>query len=142
MDNNPKATLTQDQKDALKIIANQITYQFELRMRNKLIIQQADALVEVEKKVTRLVITEQESERKYIARELHENFAQTLAAIKLYIEFAEQSNDKSGLFIQKSKDNLVQIINDLRNLSHSMVSTTLKEEVSAQTIEHYSNLKP
>ena len=129
MDNIPNKSLSVEQKEALMKIANQITCLLELRVRNRLIVRQAESLLQLEKKITRLLITEQESERKYIAHELHENFAQTLAAIKLNIEFAEQSHDKSGHFIQKSKDNLVQIIRELRNLSNSMVTTKLDEAV-------------
>ncbi len=129
MANTPRPTLSDVQVNGLEKIARQVTHLLELKVRNKLILQQAESLVEVEKNITRLAITEQESERKYIARELHENFAQTLAAVKLYIEFAEQSKDTSGHFIKKSKDNLVQIIKELRNLSNSMVPTTLEEEL-------------
>lgn len=122
MDDEPLPGLSPGQLEALEKLSRQITHLLDLKIRNKMIIRQAESLVEVEKKITRLVITEQESERKFIAHELHENFAQTLAAIKLYIEFAEQSQETSGPFIQKSKDNLVQMIHDLRNLSNSMVT--------------------
>lgn len=128
MDDSNDIVLTDDQKSALEKISRQITYLLELRMSNRKIAMQAENLVEEERNNTRIAISEKESDRKFIARELHENFAQTLAAIKLYIEFAEQSTDKSEMFMKKSKDNLVKMINDFRALSHSMVSTG-KEEV-------------
>lgn len=128
MDTEPGKNLTQSQAESLKLISKQITHLLELKLRKKMILRQARTLVEVEKDIARLAKTEQESERKFIAHQLHENFAQTLAAIKLLIEFAEKSRESGGPFIQKSKDNLVQMINDLRNLSNSMVSPMISHE--------------
>jgi len=127
MDNSTDRQLSAEQKNALEKISRQITYLLELRTRNRAIAAQAADLVEQEKNNTRIAIMEKESDRKYMARELHENFAQTLAAIKLYIEFAEQSTDHSEVFMKKSKDNLVKMINDFRHLSQAMV--TSKEEI-------------
>jgi signal transduction histidine kinase len=121
MDDASGRQLTSTQKDALEKISRQITYLLELRMRNRTIAEHAATLLEEEKNNTRIAISEKENDRKFMARELHENFAQTLAAIKLYIEFAEQSTDNSEIFMKKSKDNLVKMINDFRKLSHIMV---------------------
>ena len=121
MDNAINRKLSEAQKSALEKISRQVTYLLELRTRNHALAKEAESLVEQEKNNTRIAIMEKESDRKYMARELHENFAQTLAAIKLYIEFAEQSTDNSEIFMKKSKDNLVKMINDFRHLSAVMV---------------------
>jgi signal transduction histidine kinase len=141
MDNFSRASLTPDQKNALQKIAKQINFLLELKKKTHAIITQAESLVEVEKQNLQLAKTEQQTERKYIAHELHENFAQTLAAVKLYIEFAEQDNDTSGLFIQKSKDYLEKIIKEIRTLSNSMVNSSLEGSTQIGEINSFFELE-
>ncbi|MEO5892801.1 MAG: hypothetical protein ABIQ31_21305 [Ferruginibacter sp.] len=126
MDKKAKLTFTSKQKKALKIIAHQVTALLELRTKNKLITAQSDALVAEEKKIAELTLTGQDEEKSFIANELHENFAQTLAATKLYLDFAEKSKELSSDFIKKSKVNILQIIKDIKALSKSMIPSTFE----------------
>lgn len=84
-------------------------------------------LLETEKKIARLAIFEQECERSFIAYKLQEDLAQTLAATKLYLEFAEQSNDMKDHFIQRSKEAIGTVINEIQYLCRSMVPSTLEK---------------
>lgn len=124
MDKHAKKKFTPEQCNMLKIIAHQVTALLELGIKNKLIAQQRDVLVAEEKKIVQLTLTGQEEEKSFIANELHENFAQTLAATKLYLDFAEQSKELSVHFIKKSKMNILQIIKDIKALSKSMLPST------------------
>jgi len=126
MDTQPKTVFTAGQKNSLKIIAHQVTALLELGVKNKLISEQSEALVAEEKKIVQLTLTGQDEEKNFIANELHENFAQTLAATKLYLDFAEQSKESSADFIKKSKTNILQIIKDIKALSKSMLPSTFQ----------------
>jgi signal transduction histidine kinase len=88
----------------------------ELRRKNKSLISYTNKLIEAEKALHRLSIKEEEQEKSFIANQLHENFAQTLAATKLYIEFAQTEKDLSESFLSKSKENIEHIINEIRLL--------------------------
>lgn len=126
MNKEAKADFTTEQKKALEIIAHQVSALLELGVKNKLIVAQSDALIAEEKKIVQLTLTGQDEEKSFIANELHENFAQTLAATKLYLDFAEQSKELSADFIKKSKTNILQIIKDIKALSKSMLPTTFE----------------
>ncbi|MEO6732736.1 MAG: GAF domain-containing protein [Ferruginibacter sp.] len=126
MDKKPKAFFSPQQKNTLKIIAYQVAALLELGVKNKYIKAQSDALLAEEKKIVQLTLTGQDEEKDFIANELHENFAQTLAATKLYLDFAEQSKELSTDFIKKSKANILQIIKDIKALSRSMLPSTFE----------------
>jgi signal transduction histidine kinase len=83
-------------------------------------------MVAEEKKIVALTITGQDEEKSFIANELHENFAQTLAATNLYLDFAEHSKGSGADFIKKGKRNILQIIKDLKALSKSMLPSTFE----------------
>ncbi|MEO6233140.1 MAG: GAF domain-containing protein [Ferruginibacter sp.] len=124
MDKKPKRGFSEKQKNVLRVLSGQISTLLKLGIVNRILIKDADALVEQEKKIVQQTLTEQEEEKNFIANELHENFAQTLAATKLYLDFAERSKELSSLFIKKCKDNILHIIRDLKSLSKSMLPST------------------
>jgi signal transduction histidine kinase len=125
---------SEQQKNALKTIAHLAACLIDLKLNNHLAIQKAGAMIEAEKKVNRLTISEQDYEKGFIADKLQENFAQTLAATKLYLEFAETSkNDRKDHFIQKSRDSISTVINEIRELCKEMVPSYMGQH--QETIE-------
>ena len=139
LDTIRKKPFSVEQKNALKIIARQVDALLELRIKNKSVVRNRDEIVAEEKKIAQQTLTEQEEEKSFIANELHENFAQTLAATKLYLDFAEQSKELSSLFITKSKDNILQIIRDIKTLSRSMLPSTYRNANYLEFIEEMLN---
>lgn len=139
LDKKPKAVFSSDQRNALKIIARQVTVLLELGAKNKLEIAQIDALVAEAKKIAQLTLTGQDEEKSFIANELHENFAQTLAATKLYLDFAEHSKELRPDFIKKSKKNILQIIKEIKALSKSMLPSTFEKTNYLGFIEEMLN---
>lgn len=126
MDTKPKSSFTSEQKNTLKIVAHQVAALLELNAKNKLLVKQSETLVAEEKKIVLLTITGQDEEKSFIANELHENFAQTLAATNLYLDFAVHSKDDGTDFIKKGKTSILQIIKDLKTLSKSMLPSTFE----------------
>lgn len=123
---SPLKNFNDKQRNALKTIAHLAACLVDMKMNNQLAKQQADEMILAEKKVNRLTISHQDTEKGFIADKLQENFAQTLAATKLYLEFAEQSSDKSkDHFIQKSRDSIASVIDEIRYLCRSMVPASM-----------------
>lgn len=116
------------QQHALEIIAGQVSKLLELRQKNKLIVDKSKLFVEAEKQIAQLTLTNYDKEKRHIANELQENFAQTLAAIKLYIEFAEQSKEMSSHFLEKSKAYITELIKEVRAFTKTLVPTTMDND--------------
>ena len=89
----------------------------ENELSNQLILQQ--------KLITETSIQVQEQEREEIARELHDNINQILAASKLYLEHSIKKEGFQSELLQKGLDNIVLAIDELRQLSHSLVAPSL-----------------
>lgn len=138
IDKKPKAELTAQQQTALKVIANQVSKLLELRLRNKQIVENTEALIIAEKKIAQLNMQAEEEEKSHIATELHENFAQTLAAVNMYLAFAETSKDVAEHFIQKSKESITYMIQELKALSKTLIPTTFHNANYAGFIEDHA----
>ena len=135
MDSLPKHSFSEKHKNGLTIISNQVSALLELGIKNKQALKQSDQLVAEGKKIVQQTLTEQDEEKNFIANELHENFAQTLAATKLCLDFAEQSKELSPVFIKKCKANILQIIKDIKALSRSILPTTFQNANYLEFIE-------
>lgn len=122
-DNRPRR-MSQKQCFALKAIASQVSRLLELKAKNRLIRQQANEMLQAEKNFSHGILQEQEKERLSIGTELHENIAQGLAATKLYLELVGQSVEHP--FLQKSAETVTQLLGQVKDLSHSIVPTTLQ----------------
>lgn len=117
---------TAAQKTALKTIAHLAASHLEIKLISRLAIEHATAMVDAEKKVTRLALSEQDNEKEFIAGKIQENFAQSLAATNLYLEFAEHSDEQKDHFIQKSRDTISTVINEMRSLCKTILPASLR----------------
>jgi signal transduction histidine kinase len=73
------------------------------------------------------VFNAQELERKKLGEELHDNINQLLGVVKLYIEHAQVNPAAKDEMLRKSAEYLMQVINEIRALSRSLISPTLKD---------------
>ena len=89
----------------------------ETELSHQLILQQ--------KLITETSIQVQEQEREEIAKELHDNINQILAASKLYLEHSIKKEGFQSELLQKSLENIVLALDELRQLSHSLVAPSL-----------------
>jgi len=89
----------------------------ETELSHQLILQQ--------KLITETSIQVQEQEREEIAKELHDNINQILAASKLYLEHSIKKEGFQSELLQKSLENIVLAMDELRQLSHSLVAPSL-----------------
>jgi GAF domain-containing protein len=104
LDTEARGEFSSEHKAVLKSIAQLALRLLELNVANRLVVKQAGEMLEEEKKMTRLVISEQEAEKGFIAHKLQENFAQTLAASKCISNLLNtQSTPKIISFIKEWK---------------------------------------
>lgn len=80
-----------------------------------------DREVQHQKQLTEIIIGAQEKERMEIGRELHDNVNQLLATAKIMIDTAKNVPDIHDLCLAKSQEAIMDAIQELRNLAHSMM---------------------
>lgn len=78
-----------------------------------------------QKQMTEIIIGAQEKERMEIGRELHDNVNQLLATAKIMIDTARNIPDMHDLCLSKSQEAIMDAIQELRNLAHSMMPPPL-----------------
>jgi signal transduction histidine kinase len=108
----------------------------DITERKELEIQLERERMERQLQITDAVITAEENERQEIGRELHDNIQQILASARLFLSMInkENSSEPASLYQQQTDQLILSAINEIRDLSHSMITpfmekTTLKEAI-------------
>ncbi|MEJ8843137.1 response regulator [Lacibacter sp. H375] len=118
-------------KDRMQRLPNAVTaamdkYEAETALARQRIIQ--------EKLLVRTGIRAQEKVRNEIGIELHDNINQILAASKLFLDKAlKQTTEQEDLLV-RCKDHLVNAIEEIRRLSHQIVTPSLESISLCQII--------
>ncbi|WP_207510832.1 PAS domain-containing sensor histidine kinase [Longitalea luteola] len=99
-----------------------------------------------QKVISRLMIKTQENERNELGRELHDNINQILAAVKLQLEYSLENYDKEKNTVERCKNNIEEVIREIRNLSHRLVlprfaETSLLSEIQ-KTVDNILQQQP
>jgi two-component system, NarL family, sensor histidine kinase UhpB len=101
------------------VLANDVTE--KLAAEAKLTEQQ----MQQQKLINHISIQVQEREREDIGRELHDNITQILATSKLYIDHAIHKEGLQSSSLEKSRENILVAVSEIRKLSHSLVGPAL-----------------
>jgi len=109
-------------KDRLQRLPNAIWSAIE-KMETE--VELARQIIRQQKLITETGIQAQEQEREEIGRELHDNINQLLAASKLYLEHAIKKEELQSQLLNKCHENIVNAIEQIRQLSHSLVAPSL-----------------
>lgn len=116
LDNKPKV-LTNEQKNALRIIAQQASRLIELRKRNLEIAARAAEQLQLERKTLNHHFVQQEEERKVIGYELHENFCQVLAAALQQLAALPGATQQQNELLQGVRSIMTSLLRDMRSFS-------------------------
>jgi PAS domain S-box-containing protein len=81
--------------------------------------------LEYKKAINQATVDSQEQERGEIGKELHDNVNQVLTTTKLYLELALANEDLVHELIKKSSKNISTVINEIRQLSRSLMDPSL-----------------
>jgi len=138
LDHIKKNGLAENQKNSLTIIAGQVSKLLDLRARNNSIITQAEERIEAEKRISQLIIAESDKKDNVVAYELTENLAQRLAATKFLFECAGDPKNLQPDFMDKSIKTMSFIIDELTNLSKSLIPTTFQHDDYYSLIHDYA----
>ncbi|MEI8053694.1 MAG: hypothetical protein WCH52_08100 [Bacteroidota bacterium] len=91
--------------------------------------------------ITQINIQSQEKEKNIVATELHENINQILAVAKMQLDFSANNNTNVDSLIKKSYDNIEKALEQIRKLSYTLVTPTLKEYNFMIAINDLFNVK-
>lgn len=124
--NDQPGSLSEMQKKSLRLLANQVMRLMELRMNKNEIMESAQENIRKKHKVVLKTVSMQEKRNAFIATTLHENLAQALAANRLYLQMAEESEQMRLPLIRKANDNLGKLVQEICDLSNSIVPSSLQ----------------
>lgn len=134
IDNIPRK-LNAVQLDALQKISNQITKLLDLRIKNKQIAETGKLLIDAEKKIAQINLKLREEENFNTAFHLHEDIAQSAAAIKMYITCARQNLAAAKPYLDHAAEELQNLLGTITSLSKSITPTTFKNDNYAGFID-------
>ncbi len=91
-----------------------------------------------QQEITDAVITAEENERQEIGRELHDNIQQILATARLFLAMLKKEDITEAEDVNRQQtDQLVSsAIDEIRNLSHSMITPFLEKTTLKEAIEN------
>jgi PAS domain S-box-containing protein len=81
--------------------------------------------LERQKAINQATVDTQEQERSEIGKELHDNVNQVLTTTKLYLDLALTNEELKDELISKSNKNIVSVINEIRQLSRSLMDPSI-----------------
>ena len=91
------------------------------RLEEKLLNEELNS----QKTISQAIIDTQEKERSEISKELHDNVNQVLTTTKLYLDLAAANNELTPELVAKSSNNIIYVINEIRQLSRSLILPSL-----------------
>lgn len=114
---NTNALILRDKKEKATRITGVMHDVTEVRrLQHQLVDQQ----LQNQKQITEITMQAQEKERMEIGKELHDNVNQLLATAKIMIDTARNIPEMHDLCLAKSQESIMDAINELRNLAHTM----------------------
>lgn len=117
--------LSKNKTDMLRLIAGQIEKNLELLQKNEELKDLAKEQLKSKMKAIKKSLLKQEKQKKEIATRLHEQLAQALAANKLYLQVAEESEQMRLSLIRKANDSIGKLIQEICELSDAISPQTL-----------------
>ncbi|HVG12381.1 MAG TPA: PAS domain-containing protein [Flavisolibacter sp.] len=97
----------------------------DITLRKELEQQLVQRELEKQKLIGQATIETQEQERSEIGKELHDNVNQVLTTTKLYLDLSLSNPEMKDELIQKSTKNVIYVINEIRQLSRSLMNPSL-----------------
>lgn len=112
--------------DSENVLINVICSFTDITEQKRLAQELIEQEIQKQKQLTQATIDGQEKERQEIGKELHDNINQHLNTTRLYLEVALEKADGETLeMIALAHKNLTGIVNEIRQLSQSLVPPTL-----------------
>ncbi len=113
------------EKNMLNLLAKQAGRLLELRRKNLLIREHAEEIILEKTKLINSVVKIHEDDNRLMAYNLHENLAQELAAILLYLKTAETNEDESIALVNTAKKQLEDVLENIKKISNDIIPSTV-----------------
>ncbi|RYY94767.1 MAG: GAF domain-containing protein [Chitinophagaceae bacterium] len=126
IDREPRQLNAKEER-LLLVLSGQIGKLLELRLRNRQLQKKAEEQLGLEKLFLQKLLQQREDERYSIGSTLHEGIAQELVASRCYLEMAAASETARAELITRSRDAVGRAIDSIRELTFSIVPSTLKD---------------
>jgi PAS domain S-box-containing protein len=97
----------------------------DITERKKLEAELLEKELDKQKQISQATIDTQEKERGEIGKELHDNVNQVLTTTKLYLDLSQTNPELKDDLIHKSSKNIIYVINEIRQLSRSLMNPSL-----------------
>ena len=97
----------------------------DITVRKKLEQELLQNELERQKAINQATVDTQEQERSEIGKELHDNVNQVLTTTKLYLDLALSNSELKDDLISKSTKNIISVINEIRQLSRSLMDPSI-----------------
>ena len=85
--------------------------------------------------IKKAILKGQENEKYFIGRELHDNVAQIVVGIKLNVSMIKGSTEKEIQWLNEIKDDLDNVLHEVRSLSHDLAPSVFKSDNFINTVE-------
>jgi len=124
--------------------SQKLLLQFDTIWNEKKLLQQ---ITEQQKKQLEAIMETEENERRRIATDLHDGIGQLLSGIKINLAVAQEKIHQTDLnnsieLLEKSQQDIIQITNELRNISYNLLPPSLEHfGLSAAINEEVKKLK-
>lgn len=115
-----KKKLSRAKRNALILFSKQVSKLLTLRKKNILLHQQAAEIISFKTETFARYIQSQETDKKEIAYNLHEDFAQGIAASLMMLQLAQGKNQQHTNFISQAIVQLKDVLTKIRHLSYSI----------------------
>lgn len=103
--------------------------------RKRLEMQLLKKELDKQKLISQAIIETQEQERSEIGKELHDNVNQVLTTTKLYLDLSISNAEMKDELILKSSKNIIYVINEIRQLSRSLMNPSLGDLGLSESIQ-------
>ena len=104
----------------------------DLTERNKL--QEQVLKSKVNEQLMAATIKAEDKERFRIAHELHDGIQQKIATVNMYLQTLEENSEENKDVLTNSIEKLNEAINEIRNMSHSLIPRALRNSGLAATL--------
>jgi len=135
--------ITAAKKANIEINEKELQILKALEIEKKLLQQ----ITEQQKKQLEAIMETEENERRRIATDLHDGIGQLLSGIKINLAVAQEKIHQTDLnnsieLLEKSQQDIIQITNELRNISYNLLPPSLEHfGLSAAINEEVKKLK-
>jgi two-component system sensor histidine kinase UhpB len=133
--NNNAFILRNKQEQPIRIVGVMQDVTELRRLQHEIVEQEA----RIQRQLSETAIKAQEKEKAYIGGEIHDNVNQLLATAKIMIDTARHSPDMQEICLEKSQEAIIEAIKELRNLSHSLMPPSFKNNSFHNIINNLVN---